>query len=162
MKVLLILALLTTTSLIQTDTNSLPSIMVEDLEGNKINSDTFSNDGKPFAIIFWSTWCSPGKRQLNNIHEVYKDWQEETGIKIIAISTDDARNKRKVAPYIKGKNWRYESYIDVKQDLYREMEIEHPPHTFLFDGNGKLVWEHSGYVDGDEDKLLEQIKKYTL
>jgi hypothetical protein len=38
------------------------------------------------------------------------------------------------------------------------MGVSTVPHTFLLDGNGIIVWEHKGYIDGDEDELLEQIE----
>ena len=37
----------------------MPSVVVEDLEGNKINSSELSNDGNPIIISFWATWCTP-------------------------------------------------------------------------------------------------------
>lgn len=135
--------------------------MLTDLEGNKVNANTLQNDGKPFVINVWATWCSPCKRGLNNMYDVYEDWVDETGVKLIAISTDDARNKHKVVPYVNTKGWDYEVYIDPNQDFARAMNVTNPPHTFLFDGKGKLVWQHSGYSDGDEDELFEQIKKLT-
>ena len=39
------------------------------------------------------------------------------------------------------------------------MGVSTVPHTFLINGNGKIVYEHRGYVDGDEEKLFEQIRK---
>ena len=33
------------------------------------------------------------------------------------------------------------------------------PHTFLVDGNGKIVYEHNNYVPGDEDELYKKIKQ---
>lgn len=144
---------------VQDKTRKLPSVMVETLTGKKVNVNTFNNDGKPFVINFWATWCSPCKRELNTIHDVYEDWVDETGVKIIAVSIDDARNKHKVAPYANAKGWEYEMYIDPNSDLARAMQVNNPPMTFLCDGNGNIVWSHNGYVDGDEDELLERIKE---
>ena len=39
------------------------------------------------------------------------------------------------------------------------MNVNNPPYTFLFDGKGKLVYQHSGYFDGAEDDLYEEILK---
>jgi cytochrome c biogenesis protein CcmG/thiol:disulfide interchange protein DsbE len=143
----------------QDKTRKLPSVMVETTTGKKVNVNTFNNDGKPFVINFWATWCSPCKRELNTIAEVYEDWVDETGVKIIAVSIDDARNKHKVAPYADLKGWEYEIYIDENSDLARALNVNNPPQTFVCNGAGEIVWSHNGYVDGDEDELLEQIKK---
>ena len=47
---------------------------------------------------------------------------------------------------------------DVYQDWQDETGVN-PPHTFLFDGNGKLVYQHTGYIEGGEEDLYEEILK---
>ncbi len=44
-------------------------------------------------------------------------------------------------------------------DLKRAMNVNNPPHTFLVDKNGKIVWQHNGYQPGDEEELYELVKK---
>jgi len=39
--------------------------------------------------------------------------------------------------------------------------VNNPPSTFLVDGNGNIVYEHTGYAEGDEDELYEKIKELT-
>lgn len=141
------------------DGKKVPSADVKSLEGKVVNSSTFSNDGKPYIINFWATWCSPCKRELNTIAEVYEDWVDETGVKLIAISIDDARNAHKVKPYVDSKAWEYEVYIDQNQDLMRAMNVNNPPHTVLVDGEGKIVYEHNGYSPGDEEELIAKVKE---
>lgn len=137
---------------------TIPTVNVKNLQGKTVSTKLFKNDGKPMVISFWATWCSPCKKELNNIAEVYDDWQDETGVKLIAVSIDDARNKHKVKPYVDSKGWEYEVYIDANQDLKRAMNVNNVPYTFLVDGNGKIVYEHNNYVPGDEDNLYKKIK----
>ena len=66
----------------------LPSVMLKDIKGNAVNTAELSNDGKPFIIDFFATWCHPCNRELKAIHEVYADWVEETGVKLYAVSID--------------------------------------------------------------------------
>ena len=108
-------------------------------------------------INFWATWCSPCKKELNNIAELYDDWVDETGVKLIAVSIDDARSQSRVLPYVNGSAWDYEVYIDENQDFKRAMGVNNVPHTFLVDGEGKIVYQHNNYAPGDEYELYEQI-----
>ena len=141
--------------------STIPSIDMKDLEGNKVNSSTFSNDGKPIIIDFWATWCKPCIRELSNINEVYEDWQDETGVKIIAISIDDSRTSPKVAPFVNGRGWEYEVYVDQNSDFKRAMNVNNVPHTFLLNGKGEVVWQHNSYVIGDENELYEKVKELS-
>lgn len=136
----------------------LPSASVTNLEGKKVDAKTFSNGGKPMIINFWATWCAPCKRELNAIAEVYDDWQKATGVKLIAVSIDDARSTARVAPYVNGQAWDYEVYLDPNGDLKRALNVQNVPHTFLIDGTGKIVWQHNVYNPGDENELYAKVK----
>jgi thiol-disulfide isomerase/thioredoxin len=151
----LLLISLISTSLFGQD--KLPSVVVSDLYGKEFNTADLSNDGKPMVINFWATWCSPCKRELNTIADLYPDWQDETGVKLVAISIDDARSQSRVLPYVNGSAWDYEVYLDQNQDFKRAMGVNNVPHTFLIDGSGNIVWQHNNYAPGDEDELYEQI-----
>jgi len=154
---LLATILISTLSVAQNRT--LPSIDVKTLDGGSINITAIENNGKPIVISFWATWCKPCKKELNTIAEVYEDWQDETGVKLVAISIDNSRSMAKVAPYVNASEWDYEIYIDPNGDFKRAMGVSTVPHTFLLNSKKEIVWQHKGYVDGDEDKLLEKIKK---
>ena len=140
-------------------TRTLPSIEVKTLDGSNFNINKIENNGKPTIISFWATWCKPCKKELNNIAEVYEDWQDETGVKLVAISIDDTRSMAKVAPFVNASDWDYEIYLDPNSDLKRAMGVSTVPHTFLLNGKNDIVWQHKGYVDGDEIELLKETKK---
>ena len=139
--------------------STLPAADVKALDGKTVNTSKFSNDGKPMIISFWATWCKPCKKELDAIAEVYAEWQKETGVKLIAISTDDSRSSAKVATDVKSKGWEYEVYQDENQDFKRAMNVGDIPHTFVLNGKGEIVWQHNGYLDGDEEHLFEVLKK---
>lgn len=137
----------------------LPSVELKTLDGKSINTATLSNDGKPFAICFFATWCKPCNRELKAISEVYPDWQEETGMKIIAISTDNGQNIQKVKPLVDSEGWEYEVLLDTNQAFQKGCGIQMIPHTILVDGDGKIAWQHSGYTEGSEQEIIEQVRK---
>ena len=140
---------------------SLPSVEVKTLEGDAINIQEIENKGNPIVISFWATWCKPCKKELNNIAEVYEDWQDETGVKLIAISTDNIQKINDVKVKKDSDGWEYEVYIDSNREFARAMNVRPIPHTFLLDGNKNIVWQHTGYSPGDEENLFDQIKKIT-
>jgi peroxiredoxin len=108
---------------------------------------------------FFATWCKPCNRELQAIHEVYEDWQAETGVKLIAISIDQAQNVNKVKPLVDGYGWTYDVLIDANGDLKRALGIQMIPFVMIVDGNGKIVYKHNGYTDGAEEELIETVRK---
>ncbi len=160
MKKALLFFVLSTFSLVATagDGDRIPAATVKKLDGTRVNSNTFSNDGKPIIISFWATWCKPCKKELDAIAQSYPDWVKETGVKLIAISIDDSRSSGKVVTDVRMKGWEYEVYLDENQEFKRAMNVNNIPHTFLVDGTGKIVWSHNSYSEGDEDHLYENIQ----
>jgi alkyl hydroperoxide reductase subunit AhpC len=160
MKKIALLALLafTINAFAQTG-RTVPAIDVKKLDGTTFNTKDLSNNGKPMIINFWATWCAPCVKELNTIAEEYPTWQKETGVKLVAVSIDDARNTAKVGPFGDAKGWEYEFILDPNSDLRRALGVNNPHMTFLVDGSVKIVWSHNSYAPGDEEELYEEVKK---
>ncbi len=137
----------------------LPSVQIKTLDGKTVDTATLSNDGKPFVISFFATWCKPCNRELKAINEVYPDWQEETGMKLIAISIDEGQNVSKVKPLVDAEGWEYEVLVDANSDFKRALGIQNIPHVLIIDGQGNIVESHSGYTEGSEEHIIEKIRE---
>ena len=151
--------LISTIAAAQDSGRKIPDVAVKNLDNSSFQTSQISNDGKPIIISFWATWCSPCKRELDTIAEDFDDWVDETGVKLVAISIDDARNQAKVKPYVDKQGWEYDVYIDPNGDFKRAMNVNNVPHTFLIDGEGNIVWQHNSYAPGDEEELRELVEK---
>ncbi len=138
-----------------------PNVKVKGLDGKMIELKDIHEEGKPMVLNFWATWCKPCVKELNAIMDVYPDWVEEADFQFVAISIDDSRSQHNVAPFVKGRGWEYDVYLDINSELKRALNIVNVPHTLLYDKKGKLVWQHSGYSVGDEDILFEKILQYS-
>lgn len=136
----------------------LPSVALKSIDGTTVQSETLSNDGKPFIIDFFATWCKPCNRELSAIAEVYDEWQEETGVKIYAVSIDQAQNIHKVKPLVDQNEWEYEVLLDPNSDLLKALGGQMIPFVVVVDGNGNVVSKHSGYTDGAEEELIEEVR----
>lgn len=136
-----------------------PSVQLKTLEGTPVDAATLSNDGKPYVVSFFATWCKPCLRELKAIAEVYPDWQEETGMKLIAISVDEAQNVGKVRPLVDALGWDYEVLLDTNGELRSALGIQSVPHLFIIDGNGKIVENRSGYTEGSEEHIIDKIRE---
>ena len=159
MKKILISLLLLVSTLSFAQIKNLPNVDVKKIDGSSFNFKNIDNNSNPIVISFWATWCKPCTKELNNIAELYEDWKDETNVKLVAVSIDDRRSQSKVAPYVNSSGWEYEIYIDPNSDLKRAMGVSTVPHTFLLDKNKQIIWQHRGYVEGDEYELFDEILK---
>lgn len=159
MRKLFILTVLLISSVLSSLSAQIPSVTLKDINGNVVNTSEISNGGKPFIISFFATWCHPCRRELNNINEVYEDWQSETGVKVIVVSIDAAQDVAKVKPLVVSSGWDFEVLLDTNGDFKRELNITSVPTVIVFDGNGKIVSRKTGYVEGSENHLLEEVKE---
>lgn len=137
----------------------MPSYSLKDLSGKTIDSAKLHNDGKPMIVSFWATWCKPCLRELKAINDLYPDWQEETDVKVIAISIDEAQNTHRVAPLVKTNGWTFDVYLDPNSDLRRSIGGNAVPFVIILNGKGEIVYKHTGYVEGGEEELIEVVRK---
>ena len=138
---------------------TLPAVDIKTLTGEIFNTSNIDNKGKPIVISFFALWCKPCMRELTAIADVYSDWQEETGVKFVAISIDDARSMANVKPTVNGNGWEYEFYCDPNGDFKRIMGVNMIPHLFVLNGQKQIVYQHTSYAEGGENELFEIIKK---
>ena len=133
------------------------------------NSTLFTLDGKSLKVLdeisknkitvlsFWATWCVPCINELDDIHKEIEKW-ENANVKIVAISTDDSRTKRRVRPMVNGKKWNFEILLDENQALKRALNINAIPHTIVTKGT-RIIYRRIGYKPGEENHLYEFILK---
>ena len=141
---------------------TLPNVVIKKLDGQTVNIQEYGKNGKVTILSFWASWCSPCKRELDAIAEVYPEWQENYNVELVAITIDNARAISKVRPILEQKNWPYEILWDPNQELQQALSFQAVPQTFVIDAKGEIVFEHSGYQPGDEyelEEILEGLSK---
>lgn len=138
--------------------SNLASTKIKNLNNKDIE---FSNlvEGKDtlYVVAFWATWCIPCIAELDNISDEYGNWQKEVPFKLIAISIDDSRTAQRVKSFAKGKSWVFDVFSDVNGELKRALSVTDVPQTFIIQNN-KIVYQHTGYLAGEEENLLKELK----
>jgi thiol-disulfide isomerase/thioredoxin len=140
--------------------DQLPNVTLTNLNQEDVNLQEVADSDGPVIISLWATWCVPCLKELDAISEVYEDWQNETNVKLIAVSVDDSRTVKRVKPLINGKGWDYEILLDTNNDVKRALGAATVPLTILVK-NGKIVYRHSGYTPGAENELYEYVQEYS-
>ncbi len=154
---LLLMGILTSVSFAQ---NELPNIDLKSIDGKTVALKDVINPEGVTIISLWATWCVPCLKELDAINDIYKDWQEETNVKLLAVSVDDSRTLKRVKSLVNGKDWDYEVLLDTNTDLKRALNATSIPLTILVK-DSKIVYEHSGYSPGAEHELYKKIKELS-
>ena len=138
---------------------NVPNVSLKTISGKSVQSvDIINHDG--FSIIsFWATWCIPCINELDAINDLYDSWNKNYNIKVLAISTDDARSKKRVRPMVSGKNWAFNVYSDTNQEFKRSLNVSGIPHTIVT-YKSEIIHRRIGYSPGEEKDLLKIISDY--
>lgn len=138
------------------------NVTLKDTEASLKNSnEIFKKNGKPTVLLFWLTTCPPCKMKMKAIKPLYSQWAEESDFNIYAISGDWSKNFEKFVTYTEAQDWPWPTYNDVNRG-FREIlpgGLNGYPQSFVFDKDGKLVYQDKRFRHGDEKRLYEQIKK---
>jgi peroxiredoxin len=141
---------------------SVPDVQVENLEGKKVNLQDYVGKGDLTILSFWATWCKPCKTELDAINAIYEEWQEKFGVELVAVSIDNTRTSRRVIPMVEQKGWPYTILTDTNQNVQRALNFRSIPQTFLVNGEGKIIYSHSGYTPGSEFELEDKMKEAQM
>ena len=139
---------------------SLPQVKLKDLKNKSQNLDQLV-EGKITLINFWATYCVPCRKEmkhLNRINETYAD----SNVQVIGISIDDSRTVGRVKSMVKSQKLMYIILLDTEQKLYKNFNTTAMPFSILVDADGNILWEHTGYLPGDEAQMELEIKKALI
>jgi len=138
---------------------NVPNVSLKTISGKSVQSVDIINDDGFSIISFWATWCIPCINELDAINDLYDSWNKNYNIKVLAISTDDARSKKRVRPMVSGKNWAFNVYSDTNQEFKRSLNVSGIPHTIVT-YKSEIIHRRIGYSPGEEKDLLKIISDY--
>ncbi|HFA47698.1 MAG TPA: TlpA family protein disulfide reductase [Bacteroidetes bacterium] len=138
---------------------SVPDVNVKSLDGQSFNLKEYTSDpDKTYILDFWATWCSPCKKELDAISDYYEDWQAEYNVELIAVTIDNQRALPKVPGIVETKGWEYTIFAGNEEAMRTAFNFQTIPQTVIVK-NGLIIFEHNGYVPGDEEELEEVMAK---
>jgi thiol-disulfide isomerase/thioredoxin len=112
----------------------------------------------PVVVSFWATWCKPCLKEMPHLDRMAGEFAGQ--VSFLAVNTDDPKAVAKVAPFIQAKG-----YTNLVVPLDTGGQVQQLlqtggllPFLVVFDGQGREVYRHIGYKDGDEAELQREIE----
>lgn len=127
------------------------------VDGSTIHADEIFNSPEGTILIFWDINSPESSHDLENLNESWIERVKPYGVNLVSVCTDKSGNWLKVKPYVDGKGWEFDTYIDVNGDLRRALSITTLPYTILLDGNLNIKCRYVGYCNGDETQICDKI-----
>ena len=136
---------------------NLPQVNLKDMK-NKTHNLNELVEGQVTLINFWATYCVPCRKEMKHLNRINKTYADQN-VQVIGISIDDSRTVGRVKSMVKSQKLEYTVLLDTEQKLYKNFNTTAMPFSILVDAQGKILWEHTGYLPGDEAEMEAEIKK---
>ena len=138
----------------------IPSVKLQDAAGKAVQTASLIDHKTPFVVSFWMTTCKPCLKELDTLSEEMPDWEEKFPLRIYAVSVDDSRSLQRAVAIPQGRGWEgITPLFDPNGDLRRALNVSSVPQVFVYDKEGNLFYTHIGYRPGDEQELLDEVRK---
>jgi len=133
------------------------SIKFEDFSGNEINLKDYH--GKLVIINFWATWCSPCKKEMPSLDNLYQDTNFKN-LQVFAVNMEQP-NFIKTEKFFEDLNIKkLEIFFDTNLNFVKEFKLRGVPTTVLINKRGEEFARIIGEVNFQDKKFLKWLLKY--
>ena len=114
--------------------------------------------GKVVIVNMWATWCPPCVRELPALDR-FSQRLAKDNVVLVPISIDQA-DKEEVRSFLDERGMKnFNSFFDPHMELSEIFPLDTIPATFILDTNGTLVAFVRSFVDWDDPKVENKIRK---
>ncbi len=152
-RILITLSIMILASLLFAD--AMPDFRLPDMGGETVALQDLLGKG-PVLIDFWADFCAPCKTAMPYLHELAEKYEE---LSVVMISIDAPKTQMRAKNYLKGKNYKFISLFDPEKSLAKQLNVGTPPHSFILNPDGEIVYSHVGFEPGVEAEYEEHIRQ---
>lgn len=126
-----------------------------DLDGNNVKLSSLLEKG-PVLVSFWALWCVPCKEEMRIMNGIYSKYKD-SGFVYIAMNQDSPKSSAKVKSYIESKEYKFFVLLDSDGHIFETFGGQNLPYSVLINRKGNVVKTYTGYMEGDESKIEQDI-----
>jgi thiol-disulfide isomerase/thioredoxin len=132
------------------DARRIPNFELKDLTGHAQKMAALR--GSIAVVSFWATWCAPCREELPRLSRLAQDYSA-SGVRFIAISIDEPKDRAKVAPYIAQQKLTMDVWVGGDTDMLDRVGLGNiVPGTVIIDQQGEIVGRIMGEAREEDVK----------
>ena len=114
-----------------------PDLKFQDLTGHTQKLSDLR--GSITVVSFWATWCGPCKEELPRLSTLKQRYADK-GIRFVAISADESKDKSKIAPFIEKQNIQLDIWTGADIGSLDRLSLGNAlPATIVLDKDGTPI-----------------------
>ncbi len=134
--------------------DAMPEFRLPDETGSNVSLADLLGKG-PVILDFWADYCQPCKLAMPYLNDLALKYDSLT---VVLVSLDAPKVQAKAKNYLKGKAYKFVTLYDADKTLAKKLNVVNPPHTFILDKTGEIVYSHLGFEPGTEKEYERQIR----
>lgn len=130
-----------------------PALELPALDGKRHRLDDYS--GRVVVINFWSSWCSPCRREMPALEQV---WQRlrPAGVVLLGVAIQD--DPTVVKRFLEESGVTFPVLMDTDGTVSQQWPFSGIPATFVLDRQGRIVYRAMGLRKWDSDELIDRLE----
>ena len=142
--------------LVHKDKKKIENIEFIKSKDQKVSLDIYKSN--PLIINFWATWCTPCKKEMPSLDKL-KNLSEFKNINIIPINIGGDKYEKSKKFFNELNIINLEIFTGSGPEFSQLFKLRGLPTTILIDRNGFEVGRIVGYIDFDDQSLIDWISK---
>jgi peroxiredoxin len=114
--------------------------------------------GQPVLLNVWATWCIPCRQEMPAIEQLHAGFAD-SGLKVIAVSVDEAGSNADVRQFIKTFGLTFTVARDPDKRVSQTFRTIGVPETFLIDRNGRIARRWIGEFDAASEAVKTAVRE---
>ena len=128
------------------------SVIFEDFSGKKVNLKDYY--GKLVVINFWATWCTPCKKEMPSLDNLYRD-SKFKNLEILAVNMEKP-NREKTNFFFNQLNIeKLKIFFDKNLNFVKVFNLRGVPTTIIINKKGEELARIIGEANFQDEKFLK-------